>query len=68
MDLPKLLAKGWDDINVVHGVFGSACYITDSWPSLLYLAYKYAGAARRVSSRPRIPRRCSRARAVAARG
>jgi hypothetical protein len=32
-------------VNVVHGVFGSACYIDDSFPSMLFLAYKYAGGA-----------------------
>ena len=25
----------------VGRMFSSACYITDSWPSVLYLAYKY---------------------------
>jgi len=24
------------------GRYSTACYITDSWPSILYLAYKYA--------------------------
>jgi hypothetical protein len=43
LDLPAIMDKGWDDVNVVHGVFGSACYIDDSYPSMLYLAYKYAG-------------------------
>lgn len=33
----------YDDIRVVHSVFGSACYIDDSFPSMLYLAYKYSG-------------------------
>ena len=27
---------------VVGPVFGPACYITDSFPSMLYLAYKHA--------------------------
>jgi hypothetical protein len=26
-----------------YSVFGSACYIEDSFPSMLYMAYKYAG-------------------------
>ena len=29
------------DEMVVGGKFSSACYITDSWPSVLYLALKY---------------------------
>lgn len=41
-DLPSIAARGYDDKSVVHGVFGSACYITDSYPSMLYLAYKHA--------------------------
>ncbi|KAG2496733.1 hypothetical protein HYH03_005144 [Edaphochlamys debaryana] len=32
----------YDDIRIVHSTFGSACYIEDSFPSMLYLAYKYA--------------------------
>ncbi|PNH09558.1 hypothetical protein TSOC_003799 [Tetrabaena socialis] len=34
----------YDDIRIVHSTFGSACYIEDSFPSMLYLAYKYAGS------------------------
>jgi len=26
---------------VVGGQFSTACYISDSWPNVLYLAYKY---------------------------
>lgn len=33
----------FEDVRVVHSTFGSACYIEDSFPSMLYLAYKYAG-------------------------
>jgi hypothetical protein len=29
------------DSDVVGGKFSTACYISDSWPSLLFLAYKY---------------------------
>lgn len=29
------------DADVVGGKYSTACYISDSWPSLLYLAYKY---------------------------
>ncbi|KXZ49126.1 hypothetical protein GPECTOR_23g55 [Gonium pectorale] len=32
----------YDDIRIVHSTFGSACYIEDSFPSMLYLSYKYA--------------------------
>lgn len=27
----ELLDKAWNDVNIIHGVFGSACYIEDSW-------------------------------------
>ena len=29
------------DNQVIGGIFSSACYITDAWPSVLYLASKY---------------------------
>lgn len=29
---------------MVHNAFGSACYIDDSFPSMLYLAYKHANS------------------------
>lgn len=41
IDLEKLLQKNVDDNEVVGGLFSKACYIDDSWPSLLYLAFKY---------------------------
>jgi len=41
LDLRALLRKGRGDRDVVGRVFSSACYISDSWPSVLYLAYKY---------------------------
>lgn len=41
-DLPRIAAGGNDDTSVIHGVTGSACYISDSWPALLYLAYRHA--------------------------
>ncbi|KAG1663735.1 hypothetical protein FOA52_006104 [Chlamydomonas sp. UWO 241] len=44
LDLDKLLASGLDDRRVVHSTFGSACYIEDSFPSMTYLAFKYADA------------------------
>ncbi|HEY5673406.1 MAG TPA: ADP-ribosylglycohydrolase family protein [Malonomonas sp.] len=42
LDLPALVEKSHDDRSVVGGIFSSACYISGSWPSVLYLAYKYA--------------------------
>lgn len=41
VDLPLLAQKYSDDHQVVGGKFSRACYIDDSWPSLLYLAWKY---------------------------
>jgi len=45
-DVARLLAErgGGADTDVVGRVFGSACYIEDSLPALLFLAYKYAGS------------------------
>jgi hypothetical protein len=40
-DPSELVAKGLDDRQVVGGLFSSACYISGSWPGILYLAYKY---------------------------
>lgn len=42
MAMPELLGKVYSDNEVVGRLFSSACYISDSWPSVLYLAYKYA--------------------------
>ena len=42
LDLPALVENTHDDMQVVGGLFSPACYISDSWPSVLYLAYKYA--------------------------
>ncbi len=42
IDLKSLVSKARTDNDVVGGRFSTACYITDSWPSILYLAYKYA--------------------------
>lgn len=39
--LEQLLDSSISDLQVVGGHYSSACYITDSWPSLLYLAAKY---------------------------
>ncbi|EFN58988.1 hypothetical protein CHLNCDRAFT_137616 [Chlorella variabilis] len=41
VDLDAALRYGYTDQEVVHRVYGSACYITDSFPSVLYLAYKH---------------------------
>lgn len=38
----RVLRFNYSDTDVVQRVFGSACYITDSWPSVLYLAYKHS--------------------------
>lgn len=46
MDMPELLSKVHSDNDVIGRVFSSACYISDSWPSVLYLAYKYADRLR----------------------
>lgn len=44
MAMPDLLKKVHSDNDVVGRLFSSACYISDSWPSVLYLAYKYVAA------------------------
>ena len=33
---------------MVGGLFSTACYITDSWPSVLYLACKYPNDSRKA--------------------
>lgn len=43
LDLAALMAKGRGDRDIVGRVFSSACYISDSWPSVLYFALKYCG-------------------------
>ncbi len=40
-DPAAMVAKGYDDRQVVGSYFSPACYISESWPSVLYLAYKY---------------------------
>ena len=42
LDLPALVEKTHGDMQVIGGLFSPACYISGSWPSVLYLAYKYA--------------------------
>lgn len=44
LNLPALTEKAPDDRYVVGRMYSPACYITDSWPSVLYLAYKYTAA------------------------
>ena len=39
--LDKLLGAGLDDNHVVGRTYSLACYITDSWPSVCFLAAKY---------------------------
>lgn len=42
IQLSEIMGKIHSDNDVVGKLFSSACYISDSWPSVLYLAYKYA--------------------------
>ncbi len=44
--LQKLIDKAPSDLHVIGRQYSSACYITDSWPALLYLAGKYQHDAR----------------------
>lgn len=46
INLRSLLSKARSDRGVVGGRYSTACYITDSWPSLLYLTYKYVESPR----------------------
>jgi ADP-ribosylglycohydrolase len=41
LQLSEIMPKIHNDNDVVGKLFSSACYITDSWPSVLYLACKY---------------------------
>jgi ADP-ribosylglycohydrolase len=41
IDLVRLVDRTRSDREIVGGRYSSACYISDSWPSLLYLAFKY---------------------------
>jgi len=40
-DVTGLLKRNLPDHQVVGQLFSRACYISDSWPVVLYLAYKY---------------------------
>ena len=41
INVRSLVAKARSDSDVVGGRYSPACYITDSWPSILYLATQY---------------------------
>ena len=41
LNLPALVEKARSDLDVVGSLFSPACYISGSWPSVLYLAYRY---------------------------
>ena len=41
LNLEELVSKTRNDFDVVGNQFSTACYISESWPSLLFLAYKY---------------------------
>ena len=45
VNLPALWERAPSDMHVVGGKFSTACYITDSWPALLYLAGRYQHSA-----------------------
>ena len=42
IDLSRLASKASADSDVIGGRYSTACYISDSWPGILYLAYQYA--------------------------
>ena len=44
LQMSVIMDKIHNDNDVVGKLFSSACYITDSWPSVLYLAYKYCNS------------------------
>lgn len=41
LDLDALIKRNLPDHQVVGQLFSRACYISDSWPVVLYLSYKY---------------------------
>lgn len=41
IDLARMVERTRTDREIVGGRYSTACYISDSWPSLLYLAFKY---------------------------
>ena len=48
LSLDSLVAKQKSDIEVVGRQFSSACYISGSWPSVLYFAYRYMDNAEKA--------------------
>lgn len=48
IDVAQLAQQYAGDNHVVGGKFSRACYIQDSWPSLLYLAWKYCDDPRQA--------------------
>jgi len=40
-NLEQLIKRAVSDLDVIGRKYSSACYITDSWPCMLYLATKY---------------------------
>jgi len=41
LDLESLIKRNLPDHQVIGHLFSRACYISDAWPVVLYLAYKY---------------------------
>lgn len=41
INLPELVKSSRSDFDVIGGRFSPACYISGSWPGVLYLAYRY---------------------------
>lgn len=41
LNLPRLTRQTDNDSDVVGNLFSPACYISDSYPAVLYMAYKY---------------------------
>ncbi|MCL7943750.1 ADP-ribosylglycohydrolase family protein [Marinobacter sp. ATCH36] len=41
LDIAGLVKRNLPDLHVVGRLYSPACYISDSWPVVLYLAYKY---------------------------
>eukprot|EP00002_Diphylleia_rotans_P018067 TRINITY_DN349_c0_g1_i3.p1 TRINITY_DN349_c0_g1~~TRINITY_DN349_c0_g1_i3.p1 ORF type:complete len:360 (-),score=80.94 TRINITY_DN349_c0_g1_i3:281-1360(-) len=42
LDMEGLIRRNLPDTQVVGGVFSNACYISGSFPALLYMAYKFS--------------------------
>jgi ADP-ribosylglycohydrolase len=41
LDLAALVKRDLPDHQIIGHIFSRACYISDSWPAVLFLAYKY---------------------------